>query len=153
MNSDSLRILELIRAYHDRTKHRLDKYAAGPDFLDWEQQPDPFRRFEASASIALPFEFDAQRVSGEWHSFTPFIVMSDLRLTVPGDTNSSIELGGGRIGLDVLASLRTFSLRVTALELQALSLEGELRENGCGGLVSAAAVDVRVSLLCLLWCA
>ncbi len=52
------RALELVRAYHDRTKHRLDKYAAGPDFLDWEQQPDPFRRFEPASSIQLPLDLD-----------------------------------------------------------------------------------------------
>jgi SagB-type dehydrogenase family enzyme len=52
--------LELVRAYHDRTKHRFEKYAAGPDFLDWEQQPDPFRRFEPTSYIQLPLEFDDQ---------------------------------------------------------------------------------------------
>ncbi|MES9852880.1 MAG: nitroreductase family protein [Candidatus Thiodiazotropha sp. L084R] len=59
MNKDTQhRVLELVRAYHDRTKHRSDKYAAGPDFLDWEQQPDPFRHFEPTPSIQLPLEFD-----------------------------------------------------------------------------------------------
>ena len=33
------------RAYHDRTKHQLDRYAAGPGSLDWDAQPDPFRRY------------------------------------------------------------------------------------------------------------
>jgi hypothetical protein len=35
---------ERVAAYHDRTKHRLDRYAAGPDTLDWSMQPDPFRK-------------------------------------------------------------------------------------------------------------
>ncbi len=48
----------LVRDYHERTKHRLDRYAAGPDFLDWDQQPDPFRRFAGAALIPLPLSFD-----------------------------------------------------------------------------------------------
>ncbi len=37
--------VESIRAYHRRTKHHLSRYAAGPDGLDWANQPDPFRTF------------------------------------------------------------------------------------------------------------
>lgn len=40
--------------YHDRTKHRMDGYAKGPDTLDWDAQPDPFRRFEGAEQIDLP---------------------------------------------------------------------------------------------------
>jgi len=79
---------------------------------------------------SFPFEVDARQVSGEWHSFTPVIVLSGLRLGIPGGGAQVIELGGGRIGLDVLASLRTRSLQVTALELQELSIQGELTADG-----------------------
>ena len=78
----------------------------------------------------FPFDVDAQRVTGDWHSFTPVVVLSGLRLGMPGSGAQVMELGGGRIGLDVLASLRTRSLQVTALELQALSIQGELTEDG-----------------------
>ncbi|MCG7931175.1 MAG: SagB family peptide dehydrogenase [Candidatus Thiodiazotropha lotti] len=50
--------LELVRAYHERTKHHFDRYAAGPEYLDWEQQPNPFRLFEAAPQIKLPLDFD-----------------------------------------------------------------------------------------------
>ncbi|MCG7897258.1 MAG: SagB/ThcOx family dehydrogenase [Candidatus Thiodiazotropha weberae] len=50
--------LELVRAYHERTKHHFDRYASGPDFLDWEQQPNPFRQFESAPQIKLPLEFE-----------------------------------------------------------------------------------------------
>jgi SagB-type dehydrogenase family enzyme len=36
----------------------LDRYAAGPDFLDWDQQPDPFRRFASAPLIPLPLDFE-----------------------------------------------------------------------------------------------
>ncbi len=49
--------LARVRDYHERTKHRLERYAAGPDFLDWEQQPDPFRRFAGAPLIPLPLDF------------------------------------------------------------------------------------------------
>jgi SagB-type dehydrogenase family enzyme len=45
---------ETVRAYHHRSKHRFERYAAGPDFMDWSTQPDPFRRFAGAEQIALP---------------------------------------------------------------------------------------------------
>lgn len=46
--------LQTVRAYHQRTKHRFEAYAPGPDTLDWDAQPAPFRHFENSPSIQLP---------------------------------------------------------------------------------------------------
>lgn len=40
-------------AYHEATKHRLDRYAAGPGYLDWDTQPDPFRRYAGAPLIPL----------------------------------------------------------------------------------------------------
>lgn len=44
----------LALAYHGRTKHTLKRYAAGPETLDWDMQPDPFRVFSGSAQTPLP---------------------------------------------------------------------------------------------------
>ncbi|HWR76948.1 MAG TPA: SagB/ThcOx family dehydrogenase, partial [Thiobacillus sp.] len=41
-------------AYHERTKHRPDRYASGPETLDWTSQPDPFRAFAGCPSFRLP---------------------------------------------------------------------------------------------------
>jgi nitroreductase len=46
--------LATILDYHQRTKHHLQRYAAGPDGLDWDSQPDPFRTFAGSAKLELP---------------------------------------------------------------------------------------------------
>jgi SagB-type dehydrogenase family enzyme len=46
--------LDTILDYHQRTKHHLQKYAAGPDFLDWDSQPDPFRTFSGCEQLELP---------------------------------------------------------------------------------------------------
>ena len=40
--------------YHQRTKHHLDRYAAGPGTLDWDAQPDPFRHWTDTQTLALP---------------------------------------------------------------------------------------------------
>jgi SagB-type dehydrogenase family enzyme len=45
--------------YHERTKHHLRGYAAGPDTLDWEAQPDPFRRYVGAPLTALALNADA----------------------------------------------------------------------------------------------
>lgn len=39
--------------YHQRSKHALNKYATGPDGLDWDTQPDPYRVFKGSPRFSL----------------------------------------------------------------------------------------------------
>ena len=40
--------------YHLQTKHHFNRYARSLGFLDWANQPDPFRRFDGAALIPLP---------------------------------------------------------------------------------------------------
>jgi len=80
----------------------------------------------------LPFTVEARQVSGEWQSFTPVIVLTDLRLSIPGSSNPPLELSEGRIGVDVLNSLLKRSLQITRVVLNDLSLRGEL--SSAGGL-------------------
>lgn len=47
-----------IRTYHQRSKHSLTAYAAGPDSIDWDQQPDPFRRYDGAPQVRLPLAAD-----------------------------------------------------------------------------------------------
>ncbi len=44
---------EVAIAYHERTKHSLERYAAGPETLDWDMQPNPFREFAGCARTPL----------------------------------------------------------------------------------------------------
>ena len=46
--------LAKVYLYHDRTKHRLDRYARSLGYLDWANQPNPFRRFDGARLIPLP---------------------------------------------------------------------------------------------------
>ncbi len=46
--------LKNIQEYHQRTKHQLDRYARSPGFMDWRNQPNPFRFFEGARRLQLP---------------------------------------------------------------------------------------------------
>ena len=46
--------LAVVHAYHARTKHRLDRYAPGPETLDWDAQPAPFRHYQGTERTLLP---------------------------------------------------------------------------------------------------
>ncbi len=45
---------EAVIYYHQRTKHQLNAYAQGPESLDWDDQPNPFRRFAGCEVVKLP---------------------------------------------------------------------------------------------------
>lgn len=78
----------------------------------------------------VPFFIDADKVSAQWHSFTPVVVLEGLRLTLPGEVEHSIELSQGRIALDVAGSIASRSLQMTLLRLNGLNLAGEMDSAG-----------------------
>ena len=51
--------LDTVLAYHRRTKHHFQGYAAGPGGLDWANQPAAFRYFSGSPQVPLPLLADA----------------------------------------------------------------------------------------------
>ncbi len=40
--------------YHERTKHHFERYARSPGYMDWENQPDPFRLYAGAPVLNLP---------------------------------------------------------------------------------------------------
>jgi SagB-type dehydrogenase family enzyme len=46
--------LDVVMRYHQETKHHFSRYARALGYMDWANQPDPFRRFEGSPLIHLP---------------------------------------------------------------------------------------------------
>ena len=50
---------EGLELYHERSKHRLNRYAPGPGGLDWANQPDPFREFAGAPQTELPLAADS----------------------------------------------------------------------------------------------
>ena len=45
--------LDVVR-YHEETKHHLQRYARSPGFMDWDNQPVPFRFYEGVTPLPLP---------------------------------------------------------------------------------------------------
>ena len=55
------RACERVANYHQRSKHHLDRYAKGPEQMDWATQPDPFRRFAGAPELHLPLAADRKK--------------------------------------------------------------------------------------------
>ncbi|MFO7706775.1 MAG: SagB/ThcOx family dehydrogenase [Desulfobacterales bacterium] len=45
---------EGILRYHEETKHHPERYARSLGYMDWENQPNPFRRYEGAPVVDLP---------------------------------------------------------------------------------------------------
>jgi len=45
--------LATVLAYHERTKHHPQRFARALGYLDWDTQPDPFRRYEGAETVLL----------------------------------------------------------------------------------------------------
>ena len=52
---DKQNAIQQILHYHEQTKHHPNRYAKGPGHMDWANKPDPFRFYEGSEVIRLPF--------------------------------------------------------------------------------------------------
>ena len=46
--------LDMVLRYHEETKHHLFRYARALGYLDWDNQPNPFRRYDGAPLISLP---------------------------------------------------------------------------------------------------
>jgi SagB-type dehydrogenase family enzyme len=86
---------EIIDAYHEATKHHFHRYAKSAGYMDWENQPEPFRRYENAVQIELPF---CRR--------EPDLVFADLF--------SAPRQPGHKICLDAIAAFFQFSLALSA---------------------------------------
>jgi SagB-type dehydrogenase family enzyme len=52
--STSIEPIDQVIRYHVQTKHHFNRYARSLGYLDWANQPDPFRRFEGAELFPLP---------------------------------------------------------------------------------------------------
>lgn len=49
---------EKLLEYHNRTKHSLQRYARSLGYMDWANQPDPFRFYERENKMPLVLKED-----------------------------------------------------------------------------------------------
>ncbi len=75
---------DTVHAYHQRTKHRLDRYAAGPDHLDWDTQPAAFRRWQGTRWYSLPRQVPEMDI--------PWSALGDERPPAPFDLDNLSRL-------------------------------------------------------------
>jgi SagB-type dehydrogenase family enzyme len=54
MNQATQHATDQVVSYHERTKHRLERFARSLGYLKWEDQPNPFREFPGTQRIELP---------------------------------------------------------------------------------------------------
>lgn len=78
--------------YHQRSKHRVERYAPGPRGLDWDNQPDPFREFHGAAQIRMPLAADS--LLTRYNDLRCGILPSPRSLTL-GDLGILFELSLG----------------------------------------------------------
>jgi len=50
--------LQIVFSYHEETKHNYHKYARSLGYMDWENQPDPYRTYKASLHVELPIALE-----------------------------------------------------------------------------------------------
>ena len=68
-NSNQSDLVDQVIHYHIETKHHFHRYARSLGYLDWANQPDPFRRYEGAQLITLPLLTpDEQPVSPSYDS-------------------------------------------------------------------------------------
>jgi SagB-type dehydrogenase family enzyme len=96
---------DAILRYHERTKHHLDRYARSLGYMDWENQPDPFRVYAGAPRITLPLMTE-DPPTGHHGLFEPVRPPAPLRLaTIAGILELSLglsawkESGGARWAL------------------------------------------------------
>ena len=78
----------------------------------------------------LPFTVNAKQVRGEWLTFNPVLVLTELELSFPDPGVPPIRLDEGRFILDTWESVTTRKLTGHQIQLEGLYLEGSLDEEG-----------------------
>jgi SagB-type dehydrogenase family enzyme len=64
----------IVLAYHERTKHHYSRYAASLGYLDWANQPNPFRRYEEAPLVRLPLP-GAGRTLQYWQLYANYDIV------------------------------------------------------------------------------
>jgi len=50
--------LKQVLQYHQQTKHSFHRSADAPGYMDWQNQPDPFRRYQGTHCMSLALDTD-----------------------------------------------------------------------------------------------
>jgi SagB-type dehydrogenase family enzyme len=76
--------IDRVIRYHVQTKHHFNRYARALGYLDWANQPDPFRRFEGAPLITLPLlKSDEEPISPAYDAIYQRGLVPAMPVTVP----------------------------------------------------------------------
>jgi SagB-type dehydrogenase family enzyme len=94
--------------YHHATKHSYDSVRTNARFLDWQNQPDPFRRYEGAPLITLP----AEPSFPEAGTFATIAALAEVPSTTKGNKSDYRE----EVQLDMtwLSQLLWHSMAISA---------------------------------------
>ena len=84
----------------------------------------------AQVNARLDFRLEVDRLQGHWHSFQPSFELRGFRLRTDADESAPLEIAAIDIGLDVFASLRSFSPQLFALTATGVNLHVVVAEDG-----------------------
>src|SRR5437867_7846657 len=62
--------LEIVMRYHEETKHHFNRYARALGYMDWANQPNPFRRYEG-ATLGRRADCPDELLAELLHAFPP----------------------------------------------------------------------------------
>ena len=99
---------ERLFAYHHATKHSYSSVRTNAHFLDWHNQPDPFRTYEGAPLIALPAEPAFPAVG----TFATMAALAEAMRPAGGTRPESGE--GVRLDVTWLSRLLWHSMAVSA---------------------------------------
>jgi SagB-type dehydrogenase family enzyme len=118
--------LAIVREYHDRTKHRFNRFARSLGYLDWATQPEPFRSFNGCRRVDLvaPLRAAATAADGRAASW-PEIEYDDL-------FEPALDRPALRPGLPAVSVFLRYSLGLSAWK-QAGPSRWALRVNPSSG--------------------
>ncbi len=128
--------LDITLAYHERTKHYPFRFAPALGYMDWDTQPDPFRRFVGAP--LLPLEFVPV---GPEPRYEPAFVLGHIART-PLDRVSISQLFQDALALSAWkqAGSSRWSLRVNPSSGNLHPTEGYLVAGPIAGLHPRPAV-------------
>jgi|AZIK01.1.fsa_nt_gi SagB-type dehydrogenase family enzyme len=67
--------------YHQRSKHSITYgYASGPESIDWDSQPNPFRIYDAAPLLQLPLS--AHKIDTPWSHLWHAEELSDIQASL-----------------------------------------------------------------------
>ena len=105
--SDEKNTLEEVLRYHEETKHHYHRYARSAAYMDWDNQPNPFRFYEETQVVELPLlKEDPQAVFSDLYRRTNTPAQRFTIETIAGFLELSLGLSAWKAAGGAQWSLR-----------------------------------------------